>query len=573
MSVGKFNMTQSVQSAIPEPIYRRPESWLTMPTLHATNSEMLWLVAVHDNGFNPIALSVSVTGGYTVDWGDGTITNYASGALAEREYSYAAIDSGTLSSEGYRQVILRVYAQIPANHFTTVDFNRRHSSYSAPYNQRVLDISLRTTTACTTVNDLSYSTNSVFHSLESFYWVGAVNASLANMFRNCYNLRKVTFPAITTTDIQSMFQDCWHIMEVSFNGMTSGTTFSATSLFNGAYNLRSLTGWDGTKVGIASTMFQYNAGLDEVIMSFGASCTSITNLFSNQYGLRKATITVEGNLGTACQGVFNVCRTVKYATLIFTHGTKPTNMGSMFWNADSIIEATVDMSNCTAASSFWTNNFSLMKVNFTEIRVSLTWPVCPMPKNNLEDMFKQCSYRTATTQTITGMHQAVKYPLRSVTVAATLGSAVVTTANTGGIIAGDAFWGPAIASTVSTTVSGDISTNKISWTGHDVVEGQPISFTALGTITGLTTNVMYYAVNVETDLFQVAATVGGAAIDLTGSNSAAMAVRVMVTVVSVVTNTSITLSNKAIATNAAAACNGRTLNVLWATMRGHTING
>ena len=53
----------------------------------------------------------------------------------------------------------------------------------------------------------------------------------------------------------------------------------------------------------------------------------------------------------------------------------------------------------------------------------------------------------------------------------------------------------------------------VSWSGHGMVNGQPVQFSSTGTVpTGLTANFTYYVVAAATNTFEVAATVGGAAL-------------------------------------------------------------
>lgn len=60
----------------------------------------------------------------------------------------------------------------------------------------------------------------------------------------------------------------------------------------------------------------------------------------------------------------------------------------------------------------------------------------------------------------------------------------------------------------------------VSWVAHNHAAGTPISFSTTGALpTGLTAGTVYYVVSPTTDAFNVAATVGGAAITTTGTQS------------------------------------------------------
>jgi len=67
--------------------WRRPADWQTLPTVSSSDQKFVGLYEVKEYSNNFCALSA--TGDYTVDWGDGTIENFASGVTAEHVYSYA----------------------------------------------------------------------------------------------------------------------------------------------------------------------------------------------------------------------------------------------------------------------------------------------------------------------------------------------------------------------------------------------------------------------------------------------------------------------------------------------------
>ena len=43
-----------------------------------------------------------------LDWGDGNITLHNSGTIAQCQYNYASVGNSTLTSRGYKQVIIKV---------------------------------------------------------------------------------------------------------------------------------------------------------------------------------------------------------------------------------------------------------------------------------------------------------------------------------------------------------------------------------------------------------------------------------------------------------------------------------
>lgn len=72
----------------------------------------------------------------------------------------------------------------------------------------------------------------------------------------------------------------------------------------------------------------------------------------------------------------------------------------------------------------------------------------------------------------------------------------------------------------SSTVTIDIATDVITWTAHPLADGNEVVFTTTGALpTGITAGTVYYASDITTDTFKIATSIGGAAINLTGSQS------------------------------------------------------
>lgn len=65
----------------------------------------------------------------------------------------------------------------------------------------------------------------------------------------------------------------------------------------------------------------------------------------------------------------------------------------------------------------------------------------------------------------------------------------------------------------------DISTGTCTFNSHGLADGDPIQFSSLGTVTGITANQTYFVVSATTNTFKVATTVGGAALTFTGANT------------------------------------------------------
>lgn len=74
----------------------------------------------------------------------------------------------------------------------------------------------------------------------------------------------------------------------------------------------------------------------------------------------------------------------------------------------------------------------------------------------------------------------------------------------------------------STSVTVDSGTDTITWTSHGLSDGDTVYFTATTIPAGLTAKYPYYVRDVTANTFKVAATVGGAAIDITSNGTAVL---------------------------------------------------
>lgn len=76
---------------------------------------------------------------------------------------------------------------------------------------------------------------------------------------------------------------------------------------------------------------------------------------------------------------------------------------------------------------------------------------------------------------------------------------------------------PVKTATVTMTIA---NPGVISWASHTLTNGDPVSFSTTGALpTGITAGTTYYVVNAGSGTFQIAATVGGTAIETTGTQS------------------------------------------------------
>jgi len=199
----------------------RPADWLTLPDVFAGEQKITALFAVFDNSSNFVAFTIS--GAYTVDWGDGTIQNFAAGATAQRNYSFSAIDSGTLSTLGYRQAIITITPQAGQN-FTSVNFAVKHSQPGLQNNYATgwLDINMAgSLISALTIRDY-------LGMLERFNFPGVNQITdFTTFLRNCYALSLIaSVDTSAGTNFTSFCAGCQSMTQLPLIDTSAGTNFA-----------------------------------------------------------------------------------------------------------------------------------------------------------------------------------------------------------------------------------------------------------------------------------------------------------------------------------------------------------
>lgn len=321
MAIGTFKLpmgsTGTTSSATP---YVRPADWLAMPTPGA--QEVIGLMAVYNDGGNYVALQC--TGAYTVDWGDGTITNYASNAIASYQHTFASLPSGTLTSKGFRQALVRITPQAGQN-LTIVSFGVTHATLAKSYAPGWLDFDVRTPNASVTwgggSNIIRYTRLEKIVIRE----LGAQNPQ--NLFSNLYNLKSVYIePSEMTgrTQFNNMFSNCYALEEAPFFDTSSALNTSA--MYAGCYSLKVVPNYNLSSTTSVASMFDGCLSL-QTVPAFVLGTTALS-LFANCYSLVRTPAFNTANV-TDFTSMFYNCTSLESVALFDT--SKGTNFTTMFF--------------------------------------------------------------------------------------------------------------------------------------------------------------------------------------------------------------------------------------------------
>ena len=262
----------------------RPSDWLALTTPDISEQKIVGLHAVLP-GNNWVAFTLS--GEYTVDWGDGTTENFAAGATAYRNLAWSSYDTSTLTTRGYRQAIITITPQSGHN-ITSWNFLVKHNQpgLSNGYSTGWLDMRLCTPHVAS--RTFSGSAGQVWHRMiEKFEQVGTNTVTSASqMFYNCPSLQSVTLDTGAVTNASYMFNGCLSLQSVTLD---TGAVTSASQMFYGCSSLQSVTLDTGAVVD-ASQMFNGCSSLQSVVLDTGA-VTSASSMFSNCSSLQSVVLT------------------------------------------------------------------------------------------------------------------------------------------------------------------------------------------------------------------------------------------------------------------------------------------
>ena len=329
---------------------------ITSRAMSSTEQKLVFALAVYNANRNPVAMTC--TGAVTIDWGDGTTSDIATGVQANHNYTTATYAAITAQNDynGYKTVLVTVTPQSGVN-VTTFTFSvwtdgTTPESAGGGYVINALDIKAAFPASS------SFAVSSFFGvSLEQFEWVGpnvwtntqsmfsgilklkriiSVYTNLVstgiNMFASCRDLEQV--PLLNTSNMTSFygfFQNCYSLQTIPPINTAKSTDF--TSMFSGCLSLKSVPLFNTAKGTLFTTMFNNCNSLTKIPLLNSANATTFTTMFGGCYSLTSVPLFNTANV-TTMQSMFSGCYSLTSVPLFNT--AKVTNMSSMFSNCFSL---------------------------------------------------------------------------------------------------------------------------------------------------------------------------------------------------------------------------------------------
>jgi surface protein len=696
MSLGFYRVLGSDSTEIIPSEWIRPEDWLVMPTVNSGEDTFVGLYAIfpEENNFAAFSFTTS-TGQYRVDWGDGTITTHNSGVAAEKTYDYASVSNSTLSSRGYKQVIIKITAV--SGLLRTCSFNVRRTTtpvQNQAYATGFLDciislpnantgasitfgatlvrhnycekVDVRSIGGCTSLigffnfcyalQSVSLSNTgavttmlSMFNNCHSLKTIPLFDTSsvvnMETMFQNCYALQSV--PLFNTTSVVnmfSMFNNCYSIITMPLLNMSSVTNmqglfanchsltsvplFSIQSstnmvlmfqncyslkivplfntqsvlnmqgMFQGCLSIKSVPLFNTVSVTDMNNMFNSCYSLESVPLLNTASVTFMSNMFNNCFSLQvlplfnTASVTTMASMFLNCYALrtvplFNTASVTSMANMFqncFSLQTIPlfntasvTNMGIMFNSCglQSIPALSTASITATSGTDFGTSfalncgNLDRCQMSFSRI---VTLASCQLSQTAIEEIFNNLVSRgTASSTTIDISGNWGVGSIFSKTCSASAGSVTISITDTSSLAVGMQVVGNGTPLTTGVSVSFSDSTDRVTLTSHGLQNGDEVSFSSISTTTGIIINTIYYVRNITTNDFQLSATPSGTIINLVTNGTGTM--RHKSVIVSIATNTSVTMSRQMRSTITGTSLTFRALQTGTALLKNWAVTG
>ena len=299
--------------------WTRPEDWLAMPTIGT--QEFIGLLAITNDESNHIALLC--TGAYTVDWGDGVVENIATGVKAQHTYTYSSINDNTISTLGYKQVLVRVTPQAGQN-LTSINLQQQHSTLAKLHTTGWLDLAIKGSN----ITALVLGGGTVRQGMCERVTISALGniTSLANTFDSLIALQSVPlFNTSTVSNFTSTFYGCISLREVPEFNMSAATV--TVNMFWGCASLEAVPAFNTSLVNNFSSMFYGCNSLESVGLINTSAATNLTSMFEACWSLESVPLFNTSNV-TSFSGMFSACYNLESVPLLDT--SKGTNFSNMF---------------------------------------------------------------------------------------------------------------------------------------------------------------------------------------------------------------------------------------------------
>jgi surface protein len=368
----------------------RPTDWLEMPEVLETEEKFVGLFAVYDLPENFIALYFE--GDYTVDWGDGTVENFNSGDTAQHSYAWSDIPSNTLTTEGYRQVLVTVTPQSGQN-LTIMDLTVRHDNINnGDYiNTPWLDLAVSMPNADSGGSlrfcgyEYGLNSNSYLFDVQR---ISIIHAGGMTDFTECFyyftSLRRVEIlNSPSADDFTYLFDYCTALTDIVLSDTSSVTNMYG--MFSSCYALTTVPEFDTSSVTNMYGMFSNCYALTSVPLFDTSSVTNMGYMFNYCTALTSVPLFDTSSV-TGMNFMFSYCSALTSVPLFDTSSV--TNMGYMFSNCYALTSVPLfDTSSVAYMQNMFTSCVSLQIAALNGTKVNISYQNCLLGRQAIVDIF------------------------------------------------------------------------------------------------------------------------------------------------------------------------------------------
>jgi hypothetical protein len=376
-----------------------------MPTVVDTEEKFVGLFAIYDAPENFVAIYAE--GDYVVDWGDGTVENIPSGQTAEHSYTWANIPADTLTTEGYRQVVVTVVPQ-EGNNLTVLDLSVRHDNMpgsgndsNAPWLDLAISLPLAQPGAPIRFNWDSPEAEGggylfsaqrihIIHAgqMDDFSWAMNYSPSLRYV--------KISNSPYAET-LNNMLNQCGSLTDLYLEDTSSVTDIY--SMCYGCYSLQNVGEMDLSAVEFANWAFSSCTSLQSLPPFNLPVVGHIAYMLSNCQSLISAP-SITAPLVESCSGLFNNC-----------------------YSLNSV--PTLNFSSVTDASGVFTRSPSLQQAFIEGITVDISFQECCLGRGAIVDIFTALGETEGATVNVQGNYGAADLTPEDIAIAVDKGWTVL----------------------------------------------------------------------------------------------------------------------------------------------------
>jgi hypothetical protein len=298
-------------NGIPIEKWTRPQCWPSIPYISVSEQVVYIPFAVYNDDSNYFA--ITCRGAYTVDTGDGTVTNVADNTKFEYKFTYANVSKTCI--RGYKVALIKITPQAGQN-LTSVTFQVYHSAIESNKYSNVLEIVANLPNGSIVIGG-STVTNGI---LENIDVRTCTNTTFANLFYNCINLKNYSVITQSTVNVYTTAFTSSGLNTINITTDVSGSLSSAFSSLN--LRVVNITGSMGG-VTVTTSLFGTRGNLSKIILTgltIGFSVASqklsasALNDLADSLGTANGAqiINISGNIGT------NTCDQTKFTNKGYT---------------------------------------------------------------------------------------------------------------------------------------------------------------------------------------------------------------------------------------------------------------